>query len=265
MKQALLIMMMGLISHVGFSQSVEEKDFSSIFARYGVDGCFVLYEPTANEYIRYNSNLCDSGYIPASTFKIPHSLIALQEAVVTDTNQVISWDGHVWPNKPWNQDQTLKSAMKLSCIWVYIGFAEQIGIEKYLHYMNAFEYGNQNLTGPPTRFWLAGEFRITANQQIDFLHKFYNYELPEISRNNIDLVKDIIVIEQTDQYAISGKTGGGVLSDSEYVMWLVGYVEVGSKLYYYAMNFTTNDFGKTAPARLAITKEVLNELKFIKQ
>lgn len=133
-----------------------EKDFKYIFDKYEVDGCFILFNQTDNEYIKYNSNLCDTGYIPASTFKIPNSLIAIEEGVVIDTNQVIKWDGHTWPKKPWNQDQTLKTAMKYSCIWVYFGFAEQIGIEKYYKYVKSFDYGNKDLTGSPTRFWLAG-------------------------------------------------------------------------------------------------------------
>ena len=85
--------------------------------------------------------------------------------------------------------------MKYSCIWVYFGFAEQIGIEKYQDYVNTFDYGNKDLTGPPTRFWLAGSFRISANQQIEFLKKFYNYELP-VSKRSVDIVKDIMVLEQ---------------------------------------------------------------------
>ncbi len=218
MRHILISIAFGLIFQTGFSQEVIEKNYKSIFNTYGVDGCFVLYNQTDNEYIKYNAALCDTGYLPASTFKIPNSLISLEEGIVKDTNQIIKWDGHEWPNTYWNQDQTLKSAVKYSCIWVYFGFAEQIGIKQYHEYVNSFDYGNKNLTGPPTRFWLAGLFRISANQQIDFLRKFYNYELPDISLNSIDIVKDLIVLEQTENYKFSGKTGAGVLSDSSYIM-----------------------------------------------
>jgi len=263
MKHLFPILLFGLISQIGFSQKVTVRDFHSYFEKYGVDGCFVLYNQTENEFIKYNANLCDTGYIPASTFKIPNSLIALEEGVVKDTNQIIRWDGHEWPNTSWNQDQTLKTAIKYSCVWVYVGFAEQIGIEKYQDYLNAFDYGNKNLSGPPTRFWLSGPFRISADQQIDFLRKFYNYQLPGISRRSIDIVKDIIVREQTGKYKFSGKTGGGMLTDTEYIMWLVGYVEKDNKPYYYAMNFKTNDFNKASQARYEITKGILRELKIM--
>lgn len=263
MKHIFSLIVLGLISQIGFSQKVTVRDFKSYFDTYGVDGCFVLYNQTENEFIKYNANLCDTGYIPASTFKIPNSLIALEEGVVKDTNQIIKWDGHEWPNTSWNQDQTLKTAIKYSCVWVYVGFAEQIGIKKYQDYLNAFDYGNKNLSGPPKRFWLSGPFRISADQQIDFLRKFYSYQLPGISRRSIDIVKDIIVKEQTDKYKFSGKTGGGMLTDSEYIMWLVGYVEKENKPYFFAMNFKTNDFDKVNQARYDVTKGILRELKIM--
>ncbi|MBN2613068.1 MAG: class D beta-lactamase [Bacteroidales bacterium] len=263
MKQVIFAIAFALIFQAGYSQKVIEKDFKYLFDKYGTDGCFVIYNQSENEYIKYNPNLCDTGYIPASTFKIPNSLIALEENIIKDTNQIIKWDGHEWPNKPWNQDQTLKTAMKFSCIWVYFAIAEQVGTEKYQEYINSFDYGNKNLTGPPSRFWLSGLFRISANQQIDFLRKFYNYELPKISRQSIDIVKNIIVLEQTDDYRFSGKTGGGRLTETDYIMWLVGYIEKDSTPYFFAMNFITNDFNKTIQARYEITKDILRELKLM--
>ena len=262
MKTVLFIILSGVLLQTVFSQTEINKDFKKYFDEYDVEGCFVLFNQAEDEYIRYNSILCDTGYIPASTFKIPHSLIALEEGVVHDTNQVFKWDGKKWSNKLWNQDQTLKSAMKYSCIWVYFDFAKQIGIDKYYEYVKLFNYGNENLTGPPTRFWLSGSLRISANQQIDFLRRFYNYDL-SISKRSIELVKDLIVLEETDSYKLSGKTGGGDISENEYIMWLVGYIEKDNQPYFYAMNYTTNDFKKTINARFKITKNILRELKLI--
>jgi beta-lactamase class D len=262
MRGILLIIITAWISQIGFAQKMIEEDLKAPFDKYGVDGCFVLYNQAKNEFLRYNPGLCDSGYIPASTFKIPHSLIALEEGVIRDSSQIIRWDGHEWQNKSWNQDQTLKTAIKYSCVWVYTGFAGQIGIDEYYNYVRSFDYGNKDLTGPPSRFWLAGTFRISANQQIDFLRKFYNYDLP-VSRRSIDMVKDLIILEHTDSYIFSGKTGGGVLTDTDYIMWLVGYVEKDHKPYFYAMNFKTDDFNKLSQARYDIVKDILRTLKLI--
>jgi len=241
------------------AQKTTEIDFGGHFEKYGVKGCFVLYNESENEYIRYNTVTCDSGYIPASTFKIPHALIALEEGIISDTAQVIKWDGREWPSTGWNQDQTLKTSFKFSCVWVYTGFADKISADAYNRYVRAFDYGNKDLTGPPNRFWLAGLFRISANQQVEFLHRFYRYKLPASGRS-VNMVKDCIVLEKSDQYIFSGKTGGGRISETDYVMWLVGYIEQNGKTYFYAMNFRSDDFNKTAPFRYEITKSILKEL-----
>jgi beta-lactamase class D len=73
----------------------------------------------------------------------------------------------------------------------------------------------------------------------------------------------MIILEQADNYRLSGKTGGGMLNDTDYIMWLVGYLEKDHKPYFYAMNFKTNNFDKTAMARYDITKDILRELKLI--
>lgn len=263
MKKQILLLILIVSFQPGFTQKVSEINLKPQFDKYGVIGCFVLFNQVDNEYIRYNASLCDSGYIPASTFKIPNSLIALEEGIIKDTIQTIKWDGHEWPNKTWNQDQTLKTAMKHSCVWVYSKFAEQIGINTYYKYIKEFDYGNKVLTGQPTRFWLAGLLRISANQQIEFLTKFYNYNLP-VSRQSIDIVKNIIVLEKTDSYILSGKAGGGMLNDKEYIMWLVGFVEKENKTFYYALNFKTSDFEKTSLARYELTKGILRQIRVIK-
>ena len=103
---------------------------------------------------------------------------------------------------------------------------------------------------------------ISANQQIEFLRKFYNHKLSS-SRQSVDIVKDLIILEQTNSYKLSGKTGGEDISENEYIMWLVGYIEKDNQPYFYALNYKTNDFKKTINARFKITKNILRELKLI--
>lgn len=245
-----------------YPQEIKLIDFKNHFDEYGVEGCFVLYDQSNDFFICYNPERCDSGYLPASTFKIPNSVIALEEKVIADTSQVFRWDGREWSNKEWNRDQTLRSAMRHSCIWVYFHIAEKVGTEKYVQYLNAFNYGNRNPGGPPTRFWLVGDLRISAFQQLEFLRKFYHNEL-KVSKESIDIVKDIIILEKADDYIISGKTGGTEISDNEYIMWLVGYLELDTDVYFYALNFATDDYSETRNARLDINRSILKQIRLL--
>jgi beta-lactamase class D len=260
--KALQLFILVILHSTGHAQEIRLMDFKNHFDKYGVEGCFVLYDKSGDFYICYNPARCDSGYLPASTFKIPNSVIALEEKVISDTSQIFQWDGTVWPIESWNHDQTLKSAMKFSCVWVFMLIAEKVGIDKYCQYMNAFNYGNRNLAGLPDRFWLEGELRISAFQQVEFLRRFYDHKL-NVPAHSIDMVKDIIVLENTGKYRLSGKTGSTEISGNDHIMWLVGYVELDKDVYFYAMNFTTDDYDGTRHARYEITKNILKSIKLI--
>jgi|WetSurMetagenome_2_1015567.scaffolds.fasta_scaffold01513_13 beta-lactamase class D len=259
MKHTFLPLLLLTIPCAAFSQHIRTEDLSAEFEKYSVNGCFVLFSPPDSTVIRYNPGLCDTGYIPASTFKIPNSLIALEEGIIKDTSAVTRWDGHHWPVDSWNRDQTLTSAVKYSCVWYFSKLAKKIGVRKYRHYLEAFDYGNKDPEGQPERFWLAGKLRISANQQVRFLERFYDYRLP-VSKRSADIVKDILVLESNGSYRLSGKTGGGMLNDSAYIMWFVGYLEKPARTYFFALNFISGDFEKTSPARFKITRDILVKL-----
>jgi beta-lactamase class D len=92
------------------------------------------------------------------------------------------------------------------------------------------------------------------------MRKFYDYELP-VSRHSVDQVKDFIVLEKDDNYTWSGKTGGGMLGENNYIMWLVGYIIVDNEPCFYAMNFTASDFERYSQVRYDLVREILKKLK----
>ena len=77
--------------------------------------------------------------LPASTFKVPHALVALQTGVV-DTRTVIKWDGKKRDYEVWNRDQMLESAIRMSAVWVFQQFATAIGRDRELEYLRKFQY-----------------------------------------------------------------------------------------------------------------------------
>lgn len=237
----------------------EEIDLAAHFDAFGLEGCFVMLDPDNRLHV-FNPERSGMGYIPKSTFKIPHALIALEEGVLADEDQVIEWDGKVYDIQAWNQDQTLASAIRYSCVWFFSALTEKIDRPTYLEYLDKFGYGNRKIAGPTDRFWLIGDLRISAREQVDFLRRFYQHRLG-ISDRSVDLVKKLILVEETGEYRIYAKTGGGPLEKNNHIMWYVGFVEKEGKVYYFAMNFTCEDFTpETAGARISITNSVLNEL-----
>jgi beta-lactamase class D len=55
----------------------ENPKIGQLFKSAGVNGTFVLYDATAKAYTGYDQARAEKRFVPASTFKIPNSLIGL--------------------------------------------------------------------------------------------------------------------------------------------------------------------------------------------
>jgi beta-lactamase class D len=254
-----------ILLSLGVSDGQPKPDFAKHFA--GIDGAFVLYDAKNNKYYRHNEKRCAVPLSPCSTFKIPNSLIALETGVVKDENFVIKWDSvkaprQDWWNPNWARDNDLRSAMKNSVVWYYQEVARRVGEENYRQYLRKINYGNQDISGGVDKFWLANTLKISANEQIEFLKKFYRDELG-FSKRASDIVKSIIVLEQTEQYTLRGKTGAGPRENGKMLGWLVGYVETKDNLYFYALNFDGDNFQAVLARRMQLAKALLRELKIL--
>lgn len=49
-----------------------------------VTGAILIYDPQAETYYSNSFEAAEQGHLPASTYKIPHSIIALETGVVED-------------------------------------------------------------------------------------------------------------------------------------------------------------------------------------
>lgn len=245
-------------------------DLETFFTAQGIpaaDGAFVLYNRGQNHWVRYNPQRCAERFLPASTFKILNSLIALETGAIPDADTTIAWDGVQYPIPEWNRDQTMRSAIRDSVVWYYQELARRVGREKMQAYVTRSAYGNMDISGEIDSFWLRGGLRISPDEQIDFLRRFYQNDLP-FSRRSLDLVKDILIREQAPAYTLRSKTGTAVLGDLQ-IGWLVGYVETPDTVYFFATNLQAaapNSAGvdpQLSSAREAITRGILEELKVL--
>jgi len=94
--------------------------------------CFVMAPPTGAETV-LGGDECDRRTLPASTFKIPHALVALETGVVT-AKTVMKWDGAKKDFPVWERNHSLDSAIK-SSVWFFQRAAESIGRQRELQYL----------------------------------------------------------------------------------------------------------------------------------
>jgi beta-lactamase class D len=231
-------------------------DVAELFEAEGVSGTLLVAATDGSILHVYNPERAKIRYSPASTFKIPNTLIALDAGIVTSIESPFKWDGQDRGVPTWNQDQTLQSAFRVSCVWCYQEIARQVGLGRYTSALADIDYGNQQPGQHVDQFWLNGDLQISALEQIDFLKKLYDYSLP-YSREQIDIVKTIMLDEEPADYVLRAKTGwtGARL----HVGWYVGYVENGDDAWLFAMNISM-DSAEQAGLRKDLTIRSLHAL-----
>lgn len=239
---------------------VERPEFARYYEEAGVEGTFVLYDLQHNIYLIHNPTRVDTRQIPASTYKILNSLIALETGAVADENEVIPWDGVERAIEPWNRDHTMRSAIQVSAVPFYQEVARRIGQKRMNKWVKRVSYGNEDTGGGLDQFWLSGNLRISPREQVDFLARLHRGDLP-FSQRSIDIVKDILVQERTDTYVLRGKTGWSDSFQPE-VGWYVGYVVREGNAYFFANNIDIRK-NEDAAHRAGIARRILADLGLI--
>lgn len=225
----------------------------------GFDGCFVLYDVKANVYTRYNADRCRQRFSPWSTFKIPNALVGLETGIVRNVDHVFKWDGNRDNRVILNRDHDLRSAMKHSVVWYFQRIAEQVGPERMKQWIDRLKYGNRNVSGGITKFWLKAPLEISPDEQVVFLERLRSGKLP-VSERSMDIVRDILVLGEHDGRVFRGKTGSGYVDDEQKIGlgWFVGYVTAADGAYVFATNMQgPGAWGQKAKR---ITEAILRDL-----
>ena len=245
---------------VAYQKSEIREALTRHFTDDGTEGTFVGY--LIDDYLVIASDKDRSGEakLPASTFKIPNSLIALETGVVEDPDKdVFKWDGVKRGIETWNKDHTLRTAIAASVVPVYQQIARRIGQERMQKYVDLFEYGNRNIGGGIDQFWLTGELRIDPVQQVDFVDRLRRGVLP-ISKRSQELVRDILPVTKSGDSIIRAKSGlVGAETGHPSLGWLVGWAEKGSAQTVFALNLDVREPRHSAD-RMTLAQACLRDI-----
>ncbi len=235
----------------------ERPDFGLYFVETGAAGTFVLYDSAYDSYSIHDLERANQRFIPASTFKILNSLIALETGVVPDTLRRFEWDGVERSIPQWNRDHTLASAFESSVVWVYQEIAREVGETRMNDFVRRTEYGNQDTGDRIDTFWLQGDLRISPMEQVRFLQRLHERSLP-FSERTIDLVEGIMIEERGPGYVLHAKSGlaDGTPHD---IGWYVGYVvrgdSGGQNTYYFALEMDV-----VGPEQIALRRGIVRSI-----
>lgn len=228
-------------------------------------GCILVYDQSQDKFYTNDSTAMNTGYLPASTFKIPNTIIGLETHSI-DKDHTFIWDQNERSKDMWEKDLKLKDAFQVSCVPCYQELAREIGIDTMSIYLHRLDFGNMKVDANTIdNFWLTGNSKISCVQQIDFLKRLINRELP-ISESTRSTMMNILALNSTDTYSLSGKTGWSI-NANKHNGWFVGYLQIDEKNYYFSTNITpqTNfDMSTFSKIRKEITWEALIDLGLIK-
>ena len=238
------------------SENISTVDLSAYFGEY--EGSFVLYDLGNDAWSIHDMEHASLRVAPNSTYKIYDALFGLEEGVITPENSFIAWNGENYPFKAWNTDQTLNSAMSSSVNWYFQAVDEQLGASGIYSYIQEIGYGNENINGGFSTYWMESSLKISPIEQVELLTKLENNSLGFASEN-VNAVKDAICLSSSDAGTFYGKTGTGRVDGQDVNGWFIGFVETTDNTYFFAANIGA-DRGAAGGNAAEITMSILSDM-----
>lgn len=252
---SLLILLLTIVFPM-YGAAQERPDWSKFFDQFDAKGTIVVVDERVKSHpiLVYGQERASKRFSPASTFKIPHTLFALDTGAVRDEFQVFEWDGVERDFAGHNRNQDLRSAMRNSTLWVYQQFAKEVGEQRARDYLGQIEYGNANPSTDKGDYWVDGNLAISAHEQISFLKRLYRNGLP-FKTEHQRLVKDLMIVEAGRDWILRAKTGW-----EGRMGWWVGWVERPTGPVFFALNIDTPNRTGDLAKREQITRAILQSI-----
>lgn len=248
---------------------VVRNDLQKHFKNCNANGSIVIFDNNKQQWIVSDTIGPKMETLPASTFKILNLLVALETDVIADENEIVQWAGRTdtaeYGYRPEiYHDMAVKEAFDVSAVWVFIELAKRIGKDNYKKYLTSCNYGNLNLSHRGDDFWNFGALGISPVNQVQFVRKLYENKLP-FSREHMEIVRRVMVVEQKDGYVIHAKTGWTSKNEIN-IGWWVGYLEKNKTVYFFATRLLQDEKSNNpnfGTCRKEITMTVFRDLGII--
>ena len=204
----------------------------------------------------YNMDRAALRVSPDSTYKIYDALFGLEAGAITPEDSTMEWNRELYPFQEWNADQTLQSAMSASVNWYFQEIDKQLGLSGIDRYLREIRYGNENSKGGLSPYWMESSLKISPIEQVELLRKLYENNLG-FGIQNVNAVKDSILLSSSEAGNLYGKTGTGCIDGKDVNGWFVGYVEAPDNTWFFAANIAANDDASGSNAA-EITQHILS-------
>lgn len=231
---------------------------------------FLVLDYHSNECRYINKAGLAERHGPYSTFKIPHSLIALETGALKSVDERFEWDQKKYPAKDfwpetWKQSHTLASAFKHSAVWYYKALVPRIKPADYKKWLATFHYGNQTFTPGSDEFWLNNELQISPAEQVEFIACLLKNRCG-VKASNFVAFESAALQETKNGLSLYAKTGAGSIdpnnNDGAFDGWYVGYIkdDGGKPVAAFALYMAAENFTALKDYRKALSLQLLGDL-----
>ena len=266
-----LLLLMPLISVAEVCNTTKPINTDPYIADIGTrQVTFLVLDYRSNECRYINKTGLTERHGPYSTFKIPHSLIALETGAVKSVDERFEWDQKKYPAKDfwpetWKQSHTLASAFKHSAVWYYKALVPRIKPADYKKWLATFHYGNQTFTPGSDEFWLNNELQISPAEQVEFIACLLKNRCG-VKASNFVAFESAALQETKNGLSLYAKTGAGSIdpnnNDGAFDGWYVGYIkdDGGKPVAAFALYMAAENFTALKDYRKALSLQLLGDL-----
>jgi beta-lactamase class D len=143
--------------------------------------------------------------------------------------------------------------------------ARRIGKDTMQKWLDTLHYGalkGRAVVGKIDTFWLDNTVKITADEQLGLMKRLYFTQLP-FHRRSMDIVKHMMLQEDSSLYKLSYKTGWAHTEKGHSLGWIVGWIEENNHPYFFALQMESPDpkYDMTT-VRLKLLKAILSQYGF---
>lgn len=258
-----IIIVSAYISWIKLHHYQSASAIEAIFKEKNINGTLVIYDVKKDTHVIHNVERSKQAFSPASTFKIPNSLIGLSNGAVKNVDEIFyKYDGSKLYLPTWEKDMNLRDAIKVSQVLAYQELARKIGLKTMQKNIHKLAYGNQQVGQEIDTFWLDGTLKISATQQVAFLAQLAQHQLP-YPQNIQNSVQEIIKKDTGKNWILYGKTGWTGSRYHPSTGWFVGWVEQDGEIYSFALNMDIDNESQL-PQREEIAKKSLQAYGLLK-
>ena len=187
---------------------------------------------------------CGMRVFAASTFKIPISLMGYDSGFLSDAQTPALPFREGYPDwiASWKTTTNPTGWMKNSVVWYSQQITKSLGEERFQRYITEFHYGNEDVSGDPgknnglSRSWLSSSLKISPLEQLAFLGKIVNRQLPVAAHAYEMTARLTLIGTLPNGWEVHGKTGAGAprnadgsFANNRAYGWFVGWATKGKR------------------------------------